>query len=350
MTSAWLKDSRFDLSFIFGIALLAGAMAGVTVVWPLLFLTMLAAHSWLFGYEHLWATYSNLLIHRDDRRRHRRLIFFVPPFVLLGLWVVAHYFGLTGIYFVYFIGQFHHTVRQSWGLAQRYRRAAGGLPWDNVRLSELTLWSVPVWGLLHRCSQRPTEFLFQDFWLPPVPVAAVNTAAALSLTLSFMWIYTRIKAFRRGELALGHTLYMLTHFAIFFCGYVLIDEICSGWLLVNVWHNVQYIVYVWLFNQRRFAQGVDNHARWLSWLSQPGMSRVLLYAVVTIGLALPFYYLLPLLGVTLDALLKNNAVPIAVVLSLTLTFHHYIVDAIIWRRSKAVSQSLSQATESAALF
>lgn len=337
MVSGWLKDYRFDLSFIAGIALLAGAMAGVTAFWPLLFLPMLTAHSWLFGYEHLWATYSKLLAHPSDRARHRSLILFVPPLVLLALFTVGHSFGLMGIYVVYFIGQFHHTVRQSWGLAQQYRRQAGGLPWDNVRLSELTLWSVPIWGLLYRASQRPTEFLFQDFWLPPVPIALVHAAAALSCALWSMWIYTRIRAHRRGELPWGHTLYMVSHLAIFLCGYVLIDEICSGWLLVNVWHNVQYIVYVWLYNRRRFVNGIDPHSPFLSWLSQPGYRRLAGYALVTVTLALPIYYLLPQLGLTLDGLLKNTAVPIAVILGLTLTFHHYIADAIIWKRRNDVN-------------
>lgn len=341
MVAAWLRGPGFDLSFIFGIALLAGAMAGVTVIWPLLFVTMLTAHSWLFGYEHLWATYSKLLVHTGDRMRHRSLILYVPPIVLMGLAAVAYKFGLTGIYLVYFIGQFHHTVRQSWGLAQRYRSQAGGMHWDNTRLSELTLWSVPIWGLLNRCQQRPDEFLFQNFWLPPVPGAIVDAAAALSIALWVMWIYTRIKAYRAGRLALGHTLYMLSHLAVFFCGYILIDEICSGWLLVNVWHNVQYIVYVWLHNQSRFTRGVDRDARWLSWLSQPGVARVALYAAVTIALALPLYYLLPQLGLALDSVIKNTAVPIAVILGLTLTFHHYIVDAVIWRRPKVNASSYS---------
>jgi hypothetical protein len=332
MVAAWLKDSRFDLGFIVGIALLAGAMAGVTVFWPLLFLPMLAAHSWLFGYEHLWATYTKLLVHPDDRARHRRLIFLVPPFVLLGLFAIGHAFGLKGLYVLYFIGQFFHTVRQSWGLAQQYRRQAGGLTWDSVRLSEITLWSVPVWGLLHRCAQRPDEFLFQDFWLPPVPRTVVYAVGCIAAALWLFWIYTRVAAYRRGELALGHTLYMLSHLGIYLCGYVLIDELCSGWLLVNVWHNVQYLAFVWLYNRQRFAAGVDTRTRLLSWLSQRGYGRMALYCLATVALALPIYYLLPQLGITFDELLKNKAVPIAVILGLTLTFHHYIADGIIWKR------------------
>ncbi len=332
MQSAWLKDARFDLSLIFGVALLAAGMAGVTVFWPLLFLPVLAAHSWLFGYEHLWATYTRLLLHKDDRSRHRNLILFALPVVLIGLYGVGLAFGLTGIYVLYFVGQFHHTVRQSWGMAQQYRHQAGGMSWDSARLSEITLWSVPIWGFLHRASQRPDEFLFQSFWLPPVSQVMVHAAAITSCVLWSVWIYTRAVAFRRGELPLGHTSYMLSHLAIFFGGYILIDELCSGWLLVNVWHNVQYIVYVWLFNRRRFVTGIHPQARALSWVSQPGYTRAAAYFLASVALALPIYYLLPQFGLSLDALLKNTGVPIAVILALGLTFHHYLVDAIIWKR------------------
>lgn len=332
MTSAWLHSARFDLGFIAGIALLAGGMAGATVFWPLMFLPMLTIHTWLFGYEHLWATYTKLLAHPDDRARHRNLIYLVPPFVLLALFAMGQAFGLKGLYLLYFFGQFFHTVRQSWGLAQQYRRQAGGMPWDSARLSEITLWSVPVWGFLYRCSQRPDEFLFQDFWLPPVPRAMVYTVGVASAALWGYWVHTRISALRRGMLPLGHTLYMLSHLLVYVFGYVVIDELCSGWLLVNVWHNVQYLAFVWIYNRNRYATGIDHRTRVLSWLSQPGLSRVVLYFLATVTLALPIYYLLPQLGMTLDALVKNAAVPTAITIGLTLTFHHYIADGIIWKR------------------
>ena len=281
------------LGFIAGIALFAGGMATATVVSPLLFLPMLTIHTWLFGYEHLWATYTKLILNPDDRARHRALIYLVPPIVLLCLFGFGQAFGLKGLYILYFFGQFFHTVRQSWGLAQQYRRQAGGMQWDSVRLSEVTLWSVPVWGFLNRCAERPDEFLFQDFWLPPVPRLAATIAGLASAALWLYWICTRVLAYRRGELPLGHTLYMLSHFAVYLGGYILIGELCSGWLLVNVWHNVQYLAFVWIYNRNRYATGVDHRTHVLSWLSQPGIIRMSLYFLATIALALPIYYLLP---------------------------------------------------------
>lgn len=47
--SSWLGDPLFDLSFILGIALLAGLMSGMTVLWPALLFPIVAAHAWLLG-------------------------------------------------------------------------------------------------------------------------------------------------------------------------------------------------------------------------------------------------------------------------------------------------------------
>ncbi|TGM55400.1 hypothetical protein EHQ91_10770 [Leptospira biflexa] len=326
------KISRFDFTFIIGITFLASMMAGVTVFWPLLFIPMLTVHGWLFGYEHLWSTYTRLLFHRDDRNKFWALVWIVPPIVFLFLMAVGANWGMKGILLLYFMGQLYHTVRQSWGITQSYRRKAGGLPWDSEILSELTLWSVPIWGFLHRCSQRPDEFLFQEFWLPPVSDLIVQVAGVVTMILCFIWVMTRITAFWRGELVIAHTLFMLSHFFVFFVGYILIEELCSGWLLVNVWHNVQYIVYVWVYNRNRFGSGVDPKAKVLSWLSQWGYGYTILYFLFTIALALPIYYLLPELGGSLDELFTTQLIPMSVVLAMSLTFHHYIVDGLIWKR------------------
>ncbi|TGM72897.1 hypothetical protein EHR01_16870 [Leptospira mtsangambouensis] len=326
------KVSHFDIGFIFGITMLACTMASVTVVWPLLFIPMLTVHSWLFGYEHLWSTYTRLLFHTEDRNRYKALIWIVPPIVFFVLLTIGKTWGLKGIYLTYFIGQFFHTVRQSWGITQAYRRQAGGMSWDSERLSEWTIWSIPIWGFLHRSAQRPNEFLFQEFWLPPVPWFVVHLVGIITITLWLYWAYTRLIAFRRNELALGHTLFMISHLIVFYLGYIWIEELCSGWLLVNVWHNVQYIAYVWIYNQKRFVIGIDTNAKVLSWLSQRGLGHTILYFIFTIALALPMYYLLPEIGFTLDGFFQNQLVPMAVVLVMSFTFHHYIVDGVIWKR------------------
>ena len=146
---------------------------------------------------------------------------------------------------------------------------------------------MPLWGILHRCAEQPEEFLYQPIWLPPVPLVVVQAAGLASGVLWSFWFYTRVQAYRRGELPLGHTLYMLSHLLVYLGGYLLIEDIGSGWLLVNVWHNVQYLAFVWLHNRRRFATGIAADAPVLSWLSQAGYGRATLYYLACLAVATP---------------------------------------------------------------
>ena len=95
---------------------------------------------------------------------------------------------------------------------------------------------------------------------------------------------------------LGHTLYVLSHVVITVVSYVAISEVTRGWLLINIWHNAQYLLFVWAHNAREFRVGVDP--------ARPLLSR--LSPVVLIG-------------------------------HMAVNFHHYLVDAVIWRSRRAAA-------------
>jgi hypothetical protein len=132
----------------------------------------------------------------------------------------------------------------------------------------------------------------------------------------------------------AHTLYVASHIAIFVSGYVLIEAVDPGWLLVNVWHNAQYLLVVWMFNTNRFKQGVDPSHRFLSTLSQP--RHAALYTLVLLAISALFYR---------GAFAVIDALPVAAVSATlifgqTVNFHHYAVDAVVWKlRRPAVSRT-----------
>lgn len=332
VVAAWLKDPSFDVLFIVGVTALAGAMSGATVLAPALFVPIVTVHIWLFGYDHVVSTFTRLVGRQQDRRRHRFLIWGLPPLVLAAVFAVAEGIGFWVLTSTYFFWQAFHCVRQSWGIAQRYRVQAGGMPWDDARLSEITLWSVPVWGLLRRCQGQPAQLLYQELWTPAVPGWLVSAAGLVSIALLARFAVQRARAFGRGELPLGHTLFVLTHFLIFAVGYGVLKDINSGWLLINVWHNVQYLLYVWLTNRERFAGGVTAEAPRLSWLCQPGAGRAVAYALSCVGVATAIFWVLLRGAEGVDRWLDGSAVSVALVIALTLNFHHYLVDGVIWKR------------------
>ena len=335
--AGWLKEPRFDLTLIVGITVLACGMGTTAYLVPELFLPLLFFHTWCFGFDHVVATFTKLAGLPEDRRRNRFLIYGLPPLVFALTLATGQSAGIGVLNTGYFFFQWFHTTRQSWGIAQHYRRAAGGLAWDPPWLSELTMWSIPVVGMLHRCQQQPRRFLYMDLYLPRVPVGMVTAASVVAAALVAVFFWTRWRALRRGELALPHTLYVCAHLIVFSLGYLLIDDLHAGWLLVNVWHNVQYLAYVWMHNRARFGAGVRADAPVLSWLCQPGVTRAVGYFAGCLLISTPLFWAIYTVGDHVDVWLNGRLISLSLVFALAVNFHHYIVDGLIWKRRRATA-------------
>jgi hypothetical protein len=337
MKTGWLKEPKFDLTLIAGITALACGMGGAVAAVPSLFLPLLTLHTWFFSFDHVISTFTKLAGLPEDRRRNRLLIYALPPLIFALTLTFGQSAGIGALNTIYFFFQWFHTTRQSWGIAQHYRRAAGGLAWDPPWLSEVTLWSLPVVGILHRCHQQPERFLYMRLYLPPVPAVVVAVAGLVSALLTALFVWTRFRAWQRGELALGHTLYVCAHFVVFGVGYLVIDNLHAGWLLVNVWHNVQYLAYVWMHNRARFREGVRADAPMLSWLCQPGVLRGLGYFAACLAISTPLFAAVYALGDRVDTWLDGRIISLSLVFAFAINFHHYIVDGIIWKRARPSS-------------
>lgn len=338
LIAGWLRDPAFDLTLIFGITALACLMGGIVWIWPAMFVPLLALHTWCFGFDHVIATFTKLVGLPEDRRRNWFLIWVLPP-LAFGFVLTMGVLGGVGVLATgYFFYQWFHTTRQSWGVAQHYRRAAGGLAWDPPWLSELTLWSIPVAGVLHRCAEQHERFLFMPLYLPRVPLAVVFVTSAIAAVLVVVFAVTRWLAWRRGELSLPHTLYFSSHLFVFSLAYLVVPDLHAGWLLVNVWHNVQYLAYVWMHNRGRFASGVREDARILSWLCQPGWARGVLYFAGCLLISTPLFAGLYAITNRIDDRLDGRLISMTLVLALAVNLHHYIVDGLIWKRARTLAR------------
>ena len=164
----------------------------------------------------------------------------------------------------------------------------------------------------------------------PVPGLLVDVVGTAAVAAFLVWLGLRLAAWRRGELPVAHTLYVLSHFAVFAVGYLAIDNMDHGWLVINVWHNAQYIAFVWMFNNKRFGNGVEPRARLLSGLSQ--RQSLVPYLLVCFGISTALY-----LGIQFAV----TSAAAALVAYQAINFHHYIVDGLIWKvRKKSLQQTL----------
>jgi hypothetical protein len=133
----------------------------------------------------------------------------------------------------------------------------------------------------------------------------------------------RLREWIAGELPIAHTLFSASHFIIFIVGYVVMDDIVGGWLVTNIWHTSQYLMLVWAFNQNA-ATKPESAEGWF-FKATRGNKAPLYFGLCFFG-ALLLYG-----GIFFAFSLGATAVMIAIIANQTLNFHHFIVDAVIWR-------------------
>ena len=323
--TGWLRSPAFDLGLTLGVLALALALGGVVSARPELLASVLFFDFWLLAYPHVASTYTRFAFDSVGVRAHRFLLFGLPPMVLLLTAAGAWLGGVVALNTLYFYWQSHHYTKQSYGISRAYQRSSGAEAGERDWLSAGVVFAFPIWGVLHRAHQRPPQFYGMPLWSPPVPAALVVAAAVLALGTLSAWTWRQLRA-PRGT---GEALFLLSHVVITVVSYLAIPDVTRGWLFINVWHNAQYILFVWAANARRFRGGVDPERPFLSRLSQP--RSWLGYVAVCLVLSTTFYLAL---GQVLPRLPSPawQVLPLVLVCHLAVNFHHYLVDAMIWRR------------------
>jgi hypothetical protein len=332
----WLRSPSFDLAFVAGIALVS-LLTGLYVTFnPSAFLPIFVVNGWLLGYHHVTSTYTRLLFDRDSIAENRFLLTWLPLLILACVVAASLVLGTWVLTTVYLYWQWWHYTRQSYGVSRIYGRKAGLAP---DRLTTAAVYAVPLWGILYRSYQAPPEFIFSPLKVLPVPFWLVSIVGICAVVITSVWLARQVLTRR---LTTPLTLYMCSHITIFTVGYLLIDDISHGWLVLNVWHNAQYILTVWLFNNNRFKDGIHPKHRFLSYLSQ--RRNVMQYFAVCLILSTIAYSLLSFTLATVSTLIAAS-LPLFAIVYQAINFHHYVVDAVIWKvRRKPVQQNFGIAS------
>jgi hypothetical protein len=333
-TSGWLRGAAFDLTYVVGVASLA-LLAGLLVVTePHLFPAVFVLNAWLLGYHHVISTYTRLTFDRDSFREHKFLVSWLPLVVLTAVALACILFGGWILTTVYLYWQWWHYTRQSYGISRIYQRKA---VLGNDLIYKLVVYALPTWGILHRSYQAPNQFLFTDVKVIPVPMWLVVLAGAVTVVVLAWWLAQTVKAWADGTFSFAHTLYLSSHLIIFGLGYLATENINHGWLILTVWHNCQYILTVWMFNNNRFKNGVDSKHRFLSFISQ--RSKLSIYFAVCLIISTVLYSALKY-SLAWIAIATATTLPLFAIAFQAVNFHHYLVDAVIWKvRRKPVRQN-----------
>jgi hypothetical protein len=342
--SGWLDSKAYDSIFIFGIAAIALSSGMLVLYNPALFYPVLLADLWLLGYHHVIATFTKLAGTKEDRKENRFLIYWLPVIVLTAVLGLYFGIGIWSIVTVYFFWQWFHYTRQAYGISVFYKRKAQNQIVESKWFLHASIWAIPIWGLLYRCMQGWNEFLFLPIAIPAVPERLVFLAGIAALLSVVWWLYSSFLQFKAGTLSLAHTYFVASHMLIFSVGYVFIKDLNTGWLVANIWHNAQYILFVWLYNSNRFKKSeVDaKNITVMSWLSQRKPMRILAYFIFTLILTTFFYRSL---AQGFQFIAGANVVLLSTLYIIgyqTVNFHHYVVDGLIWKaRSKQNLQRMN---------
>jgi len=254
--AGWQRSRRVDLPFLLAIpavALVCGVL--VSVDRRLLLPLLLANVALLMG------PWTGVVTDRGGTgRAHPNGGGLHAPWGPLLLWVI-----LTSLAFavapwlpatLYFYWQWFNGAQRSRAVIESYRRLADpAADLGDRALLTAAFYMVPAWGILHRCAQGPDGFLGLELHLMPVPQPMVQVIGIAACGAVALWLTERAIAWAEGRLPLAHTIYALSHFAVFALAYRLIDDVVAGWLVAHVWRNGQDVFLARLRKGRESGDG-----------------------------------------------------------------------------------------------
>lgn len=322
-----MRNPRFDVLFLGGTAAVGMICAAIVVLYPPSFVLLLAVNTWVLGYHHAISTFTRLCFGRSNRRRRALLLCALP--VLMAACLLARAGGAEMSLFAtaYLYLQWFHYMRQSWGVFRHYQRAEGSATSDTAAyalLTQASFYAVPILGILERSYQNTGLFLTMKIFLLPVSeMMIISTRIGVAILLGgYLFVEIR-NTIKQRELKISQ-LYFAIHCGIFFLSYVFVENIDFGWLCLTIWHNVQYIMFVWHMNNRDAGRVSADARTWFEVIS--GARNWPFYMGLCLIISTSFYYSLRELMAIL---------PIVAVVGFSINFHHYIADSIMWRRPSA---------------
>jgi hypothetical protein len=332
----YLRSRGFDRFFVLGIPLCALLVGAYLLGNPRDLFTVLAFDLALLGYHHVISTYTRLAFDLQSAREHWALLLPLPVAIGLAVFFIAFHWGVALIATIYLYWQWYHYTRQSEGINKAYgfktRSAQGG----HAGFNRFVFYLVPVACLLLMSASPETNFLNMQVYKLPVPMWLAWGVFAVACACLVVWLIAQLRALREGSLGMLHFAYLCSHYVIYLVSYVAIHDLAVGWIVINAWHNMQYIAFVWLFNVNQFKGGIDPNRRLISFLSQE--RHFFIYLAVCLWLTRIIYNAIDSASGNFQA---YSLVPLVVVVYQSVNFHHYIVDSQIWKlRSRKMQSTL----------
>ncbi len=328
-----LRNSTVDFNIIILpviIALLAWVAVAINPDW---FWPILLADFWLLGYHHVIATFTRMERDPETGKLNYPFLWLVAPILIFALVAaMVVYWGIITVVSIYLYWQFWHYLRQSEGISKAYLGACKASEFAHHRIVRLLFYGVPLASFLTMLGRQHSTFINLPVYIPNIPSWIIAAVWLMMLAAAGYLMFELIKGrLANTKISMLYAGYAVSHLLIFVFAYGLTESLDHGWLALNIWHNLQYLVFVWLFNSNQQRRNRLQHRPILQYLSSP--RRAWLYFLTTFTITTVVYTIVEKSA----GLFPQDYITLAavfVILYQTINFHHYVVDANIWKLRK----------------
>ncbi len=329
----WIRSRGWDLCYVLAtpllciaaVAVLSGSLSSLDLWLGIMALGAMGHH-----FPGFLRAYTDPQLFRRFRTR---FLLAPPLFFFAVLWFTRQ--GLHGMLLVVALWGIWHGMMQHYGFMRIYdaklgRRDQAGARWDFLLclcwFAALLLWSP---GRLHN--------LLEGLYLsgfPPLPAqwarALPAVATGLAGVASIGYLFRVAREQQEGRPPSGHKLALCaTTFGFLGLAFVGMDDLLLGLAAWELYHDIQYLAIVWIYNRRVTDTG--GTSRPMRLLFRPGVPYITLYVLLCLcwGSA----------GFSSSLLGSEGARQLAVAFVATSALLHFYFDGFIWKVSEPATSA-----------
>ena len=268
--------------------ILVGLGALAIHIHPVSLALLFSLNVWCLSMPHSFSTYTRHDL-RSPRVALKAFFLFSAFFILLN--VTMNRIGFVTIYSFYFYWQQFHYTKQNIGIGiwKKQKRSQKELLIDYI-----FYFSTSILSIAANFSDGGVQF-FGYSLINPFSLITFEPHYVIGFNLLILLLYLsqRPKAWKMA----------ITHTIIYSLAYLLLNNFVLGWILLNIFHNSQYLIFM--------KQEESN----------------LQYLFYAIALTLAIYLVLHL----------ESFFSLTISIMLSLNFTHYIFDTFIWKKKYKIN-------------
>jgi hypothetical protein len=289
----------------------------------------------LFNGAHQISTWTRVYFRSDERKRRPFHYWVVPAVLIAFVGFVEKWDDVWGpviLRTVLFYWASWHFVAQCWGILRLYQRKHEVNDTPLAKLEKALVFLPALFFVLRRLKTGPWTLFGSWIWHPVIPALLVNAIGGVIVVLSIIYLIQ----IARKPVPFVRPLFLASSAFGFFVPFMAMTDGSAAFAGAALWHAIQYIGIVWLFNRKHFTGPAVVRKDWmdrtLAYLCQPGRTWMYFASMIVPGFAayIVVKLIMPLYEFSLEQ-------AVTTVWSAG-TLAHYYLDGVIWKFKRYAPQ------------